>query len=284
MSTIEAAPSAKPRRLRISPTGAVGLGIVGFWLLVAVAGPSIAPYPPGHMTNAGVLGPMTGAHPMGTDYLARDVLSRIVWGARYTLGVALVATAMATIAGTTLGLCAAARGGWFDATLSRLLDAFISMPSKMFALVIISAFGSAIPVLIMTLAIIYIPGCYRLARSMAVNINAMDFVTVARARGERTFYIMRQEILPNMALTVLTDFGLRFVFIVLLLSGLSFLGVGVQPPNADWGSLVRENIEGLREGAPAVIMPALMIASLTIGVNLLIDNLPRRRGVAAEGG
>ena len=283
MSTIEVAPTAKPRRLRISLTGAIGLGIVAFWLLVAVAGPTIAPYPPGHMTNASVLGPMSGAHPMGTDYLARDVLSRIIWGARYTMGVALIATAIATIAGTTLGLCAAVRGGWFDATLSRLLDAFISMPSKMFALVIVSAFGSSIPVLILTLAIIYIPGCYRLARSMAVNINEMDFITVARARGEHTFYIMRQEILPNMVLTVLTDFGLRFVFIVLLLSGLSFLGVGIQPPNADWGSLVRENIEGLREGAPAVIMPALMIASLTIGVNLLIDNLPKRRRATTEG-
>jgi peptide/nickel transport system permease protein len=283
MSAAETAPAVAPRRRRISALGVLGLGIVAFWLLVAAAGPVIAPYPPGYMGNAGVLGPMSAAHPLGTDYLGRDVLSRIIWGARYTTGVALVATAIASLAGAMLGLCAAARGGWFDAALSRLLDAFISMPSKMFALVIVSAFGSAIPVLILCLAIIYIPGCYRLARSMAVNVNAMDFVTVARARGERTFYIMRREIFPNMVPTVLTDFGLRFVFVVLLLSGLSFLGVGIQPPNADWGSLVRENIEGLREGAPAVVMPALMIASLTIGVNLLIDNLPKRRAGAMDG-
>jgi len=283
MSTLDTVPALRARRIRVSPSGTAGLAVVAFWLLVAVAGPAIAPFPPGHISDAGVLAPISRAFPMGTDYLGRDVLSRIVWGARYTVGVALLATAIASFTGTALGLCAAARGGWFDSVLSRILDAFISMPSKMFALVIVSAFGSAIPVLVVTLAVIYVPGCYRLSRSMAININAMDFIAVARARGERTFYIMRHEILPNMVLPVLTDFGLRFVFVVLLLSGLSFLGVGIQPPNADWGSLVRENIEGLREGAPAVIMPALMIASLTIGVNLLIDNLPQRRGATAEG-
>ena len=124
------------------------------------------------------------------------------------------------------------------------------------------------------LAVIYIPGSYRFARALAVNINTMDYVTVARARGERTRYLILHEILPNMAGPVLADVGLRFVFIVLLLSGPSFLGLGVQPPYADWGSLVRENIGGLPFGAPAVIVPSLAIASLTIGVNLLIDNLP----------
>lgn len=275
-------PSA--RRRRVSPLGLLGLGIVGFWIVVALAAPILAPYAPGFMTNGGVLSPISVKHPMGTDYLSRDVLSRVIWGARYTTGVALLATAIASSLGTGLGVWAAVRGGWFDAAVSRLLDAFISMPSKMFALVIVTAFGSSVPVLVFCLALVYIPGCYRLARSMAVNINAMDFVTVARARGERTGYITRREILPNMVAPVLTDFGLRFVFIVLLLSGLSFLGVGIQPPNADWGSLVRENIEGLRDGAPAVVLPALMIASLTIGVNLLIDNLPKQRLGALDRG
>lgn len=128
--------------------------------------------------------------------------------------------------------------------------------------------------LIGVLAVIYMPGSYRFARALAVNINTMDYVTVARARGERTRYLILHEILPNMAGPVLADVGLRFVFIVLLLSGLSFLGLGVQPPYADLGSLVRENIGGLPFGAPAVILPSLAIASLTIGVNLLIDNLP----------
>jgi peptide/nickel transport system permease protein len=205
------------------------------------------------------------------------MLSRVLFGARYTIGIALAATLLACAAGILLALLAAARGGWLDAAISRVLDALISIPSLMFGLVVIAALGASIPVLVLTAAVIYMPGAFRFARAMAVNINAMDFIRVARARGEGTFYIMRAEILPNMVLPVLTDFGLRFVFVVLLLSGLSFLGLGIQPPAADWGSLVRENLEGLSYGAPAVIMPALAIASLTIGVNLLIDNLPSRR-------
>jgi peptide/nickel transport system permease protein len=160
-----------------------------------------------------------------------------------------------------------------------VLDAVISLPSLLFGLVVVASLGASMGVLIGTAAVIYTPGAYRTARALAVNINALDFVIVARARGEGTFFIMREEILPNLLLPVLTDFGLRFVYVVLLLSGLSFLGLGIQPPYADWGSLVRENLEGLVDGSPAVIMPALAIATLTIAVNLLIDNLPTRREV-----
>jgi peptide/nickel transport system permease protein len=141
----------------------------------------------------------------------------------------------------------------------------------------VASFGSSVPLLILTAAIGFMPGSYRISRALAMNVQALDFVQAARARGEGIVYIMCVEVLPNMIGPVLADFGLRFVFIVLLLSGLSFLSLGVQPPDADWGSLVRENISGLAEGAPAVLMPALAIATLTIGVNLLIDNL-RRKG------
>ncbi|MCK6453019.1 MAG: ABC transporter permease [Alphaproteobacteria bacterium] len=267
----------------MSASGTVGLAVVGFWLVMTLAGPSIAPHGSGAMVGSEILAPMSREFPLGTDYLGRDMLSRILWGARYTVGLALIATLLACAMGVALGLFAAVQGGIGDAAISRVLDAFISIPSKMFALVMVAALGSSLPVLIGTVAVIYTPGCYRLARSMAVNISAMDFVTVARARGERTAFIMREEVLPNMVLPVLTDFGLRFVFVVLLLSGLSFLGVGIQPPAADWGSLVRENLEGLRDGAPAVIMPAAAIASLTIGMTLLIDNLPGRRRSTVEG-
>jgi peptide/nickel transport system permease protein len=150
----------------------------------------------------------------------------------------------------------------------------------MFALVIVAALGSSLPVLIGLIAFSYLPGSFRIARSLAVNINAMDFILVARARGEGKAYIVVREILPNMILPVLTDFGLRFVFSVLLLSSLSFLGLGVQPPNADWGALVRENIEGVFDAAPAVIAPAIAIATLTIAVNLMIDGLGGRNARA----
>ncbi|TGR74213.1 ABC transporter permease subunit, partial [Mesorhizobium sp. M1C.F.Ca.ET.193.01.1.1] len=134
--------------------------------------------------------------------------------------------------------------------------------------------GSSIPVLILTLAVIYIPGAYRFARALAVNINTMDFMTVARVRGESTAYLIGSEILPNIIRPVLADFGLRFVFIVLLLSGLSFLGLGLQPPVADWGALVREKIGGLPFAAPAVVVPSLALASLTLSFNLPTAHLP----------
>jgi peptide/nickel transport system permease protein len=264
------------RALRIPLPGLVGLAIVLFWLIVALVGPRLAPYDVGNIVDTDVFGAVSDRFLLGTDYLGRDMLSRILYGARYTIGVALAATVLACLAGTTLGMAAAAAGGWTDAVMSRAIDALISIPGKMFALVVVAAFGSSIPVLIVTAAIIYTPGSFRITRSLAVNVNAMDFVQVARARGERTLYIMREEILPNVIGPVLADLGLRFVYVVLLLSGLSFLGLGIQPPNADWGSLVRENIGGLGEGAPAVIMPAFAIATLTIAVNLLIDNLPTR--------
>src|SRR5260221_8536054 len=173
-------------------------------------------------------------------------------------------------------MAAAAAGGWTDALMSRAIDALISIPGKMFALVVISAFGSSIPVLIIIAAVIYTPGSYRITRSLAVNVNAMDFVQVARARGERTLYIVREEILPNVVGPVLADIGLRFVYVVLLLSGLSFLGLGIQPPNADWGSLVRENIGGVRGGVPAGIIPALARGAANLPVHLLINKRPHR--------
>jgi peptide/nickel transport system permease protein len=271
----EALPSSRPRLgYRLNAVGAVTILVVLFWAVIAIFGPLMTPYPPGEIVDFNFFGPMTSQFWLGTDYLGRDMLSRIIVGARYTVGISLVAVLIACFVGVTLGMLAAVTGGWFDTVLSRLMDALISIPSKLFGLVVVAGVGSSIPVLILTLAVIYAPGAYRFARALAVNVNTMDFVTVARARGERKGYLMAQEILPNILGPVLADLGLRFVFIVLLLSGLSFLGLGVQPPNTDWGSLVRENIGGLSFAAPAVLMPSLAIATLTISVNLLIDNLP----------
>ncbi|CAE6719930.1 ABC transporter permease [Paraburkholderia aspalathi] len=262
---------------RFSVLGLIGLVLVTFWLIVAFIGPLVAPYKGGTLTSTEIFGRYSAAYPLGTDYLGRDMLSRILYGARYTMGLALAAAVLASLIGTFFGLLAAVSGRWVDEILSRLFDALISIPSKVLALVVIAAFGSSIPMLTTVAALAYIPGAFRISRSLAVNLMGLEYVQVARARGEGIFYIARVEVLPNMIHPMLADFGLRFVFIVLLLSGLSFLGLGVQPPNADWGSLVRENIGGLSEGAPAVLMPAVAIATLTIGMNLLIDNL-RRRG------
>lgn len=271
------------RRTRMSPLGRITAVVVVLCLAVAVCGPWIAPYPPGSIVSQTVFGPMTWAHPLGTDYLGRDMLSRVLSGARYTIGVALPATLIASGVGTLLGMLAASWGGAADQVLSRAMDTLISFPSLIFSLVVIAGLGSSVPVLIVTAAVIYTPGCYRIVRSIAVGINATDFVTAARARGERNLTVVLDEILPNMVAPILTDFGLRFVFIVLLLSSLSFLGLGIQPPYSDWGGLVRENLDGLAEGAPAVIVPAIAIAVLTVSVNLLIDSLPSR-GMARRAG
>ena len=214
-------------------TGRLGLAVILLWAVVSVIGPWIAPYPPGDMADTDYFGPMSGQFWLGSDYLGRDVLSRIIMGARYTVGIALAAVVLACAGGVLLGMIAAVIGGWFDRVLSRLLDAFNSIPHLLFGMVVVAAVGSSIPVLILTLAAMYMPGSYRFARALAVNVNTMDFVTVARARGERFGYIIMREIFPNILGPVLADLGLRFVFIVLVLSGLSFLGLGVQPPNAD---------------------------------------------------
>ncbi|WP_330647183.1 ABC transporter permease [Thioclava sp. FTW29] len=256
--------------------GRIGLAVILFWAVIAICGSALAPHPPGEIVDWDFFGAASGKFWMGTDYLGRDVFSRVLLGARYTVGIALASVFLACSGGVILGMVAAVAGGWFDMILSRLLDALNGIPSLLFGLVTVAAIGSSIPVLVGTLAVIYLPGAYRFARALAVNVNTMDFVTVARARGEGTPYLIAREIFPNILGPVLADLGLRFVFIVLVLSGLSFLGLGVQPPNADWGGLVRENIEGLSLGAPAVVFPCLAIASLTISVNLFIDNLPTK--------
>ena len=259
-----------------SLVGVVAALVILAWTLVAILAPYVIPHSIGDIVDDDYFGPMRQGLWLGSDYLGRDMLSRVLMGARYTVGISLAAVCIACFSGVVLGMIAAVTGGWLDTCLSRFLDAMNSIPSKLFGLVVVAAVGSSIPVLILTLAVIYIPGAYRFARALAVNINTMDFITVARVRGESTLYLIGSEILPNIIRPVLADFGLRFVFIVLLLSGLSFLGLGLQPPLADWGALVRENIGGLPFAAPAVIVPSLAIASLTISVNLLIDNLPQK--------
>lgn len=276
MTGISKRPSLQRMGYSFNWVGRIGLAVILFWSMVALFGPWLTPHPPGKIVDYDYFVPMTREYPLGTDFLGRDMLSRILMGTRYTVGIALAAVTLACTGGVVLGMIAAVVGGLFDMILSRLLDAFNGIPSLLFGLVVVAAVGSSIGVLIVTLAVIYLPGSYRFARALAVNVNTMDFITVARARGEGTPYLITREIFPNILGPVLADLGLRFVFIVLVLSGLSFLGLGVQPPEADWGSLVRENIEGLSEGAPAVIFPSVAIATLTISVNMFIDNLPTR--------
>jgi peptide/nickel transport system permease protein len=285
---VKSTPSAPDLSVGKVSHGPASLGLIGaamclLWLLVAMFGPWLAPHPVGEVVSDNVFDSISALYPFGTDYLGRDMLSRVLVGARFTVGLALIAAILASGLGTSCALLSVVSPKWLDEVISRLMDAFISIPSKMLALIMVSAFGSSVMLLVCTAVLSFAPGAFRIARSMAVNIEALEYVQVARTRGERRLYIACVEILPNMLNPVLTDLGLRFGFIVLLLSGMSFLGLGVQPPDADLGSLVRENIGGLNQGAPAIVIPALAIGTLTIGVNLFIDRLSSRRSRRSGG-
>lgn len=261
----------------LSISGRVGLLLSLFWVLMALFGTQLAPHSVDDIGGGPMLGGMTADNWLGTDYLGRDIFSRILYGAKFSIGLALTAALGASLIGTLLALLAAVAGRWLEELLGRVNDALLVLPGKVLALMIVAVFGSSLPMLILTAIFTYWPGAFRIAFAMASSLRNMDYVRASRLRGESRWYIAIHDILPNMVHPMLTDFGLRFVYIVLLLSGLSFLGLGVQPPYADWGTLVRENIQGLFEGSPAVLMPALAIASLTIGANLFIDSLQSMR-------
>ncbi|KAB7896940.1 ABC transporter permease subunit [Rouxiella sp. S1S-2] len=266
----------------LSNTGRAGLIMTLFWLGIALFGGWLAPYSVEDIAGGGINEGFSRAFLLGTDYLGRDMLTRVLYGARYSIGLALSAAILASVCGTLLALLAAMSGRWLEELLGRINDALLIMPGKIMALLMVAVFGSSLPMLILTAVITYWPGAYRIAYAMASNLRSMDYVQAANLRGESKLYIALTDVLPNMLHPMLTDFGLRFVYIVLLLSGLSFLGLGVQPPYADWGTLVHENLQALFDGSPAVLVPAVAIASLTIGVNLFIDSLQSRRAIRLE--
>ena len=285
-------PDAPPKRkIKLSWAGKVGVVVLIFWAIIVVIGPMISPYYEGDildeelfMVPGGDEYPDTDFQPpskivyLGTDYLGRDTLSRILYGARTTIGISFIATLWAYVIGVTLGIAAAVGSKLLDMTLSRLNDAVLAIPSLMLALVMIAALGSTIPLLILLTGIIYAASVFRIARSLGQEVMVSDFVEAARVRGEGLWWIITREILPNIAMPLATDFGLRFVWIILFISALSFLGLGVQPPMSDWGSMVKENLPGLIYGSIAPIVPSLAIATLTISVNMIVDDISAHSG------
>ena len=289
----EELPDAPPRRkLRLSWTGKLGVVIVAFWAIIVVIGPYIAPYHEADFLDESLfvvpgsddMYPDTDFQPpskiawFGTDYLGRDVLSRILFGARTTIGISLVACFLAYVVGVTLGIAAAVGTERFDMVLSRLNDAFMAIPHIMLALVVIAAIGSTVPILILVVGFIYATSVYRIARALGQDVMVSDFVEAARVRGEGSWWIITREILPNIAMPLATDFGVRFVYIILFIAALSFLGLGVQPPMSDWGSMVKENLVGLAYGAVAPLVPSVAIATLTISINLIVDDISAHSG------
>ena len=257
--------------VRKAPLSAqLGLLLCAAFTLVAALAHWIAPF-----DSAAIVGdvwmPISAKHWLGTDNLGRDLMSRLIQGTQTTLVIAGLATILSFTLGSVAGFVASVAGGWVDMALSRAVDVLMAIPTLIFALVVLSVFPSTVPVLILVMGILDSTRVYRLARAVAMDINVMDFVEAARLRGEKTSWIVFREILPNALTPLVSELGMRFIFAVLFLSALSFLGLGVQPPDADWGGLVKENKEGIVFGIPAGLAPAAAIALLTIAVNLVAD-------------
>jgi len=264
-------PGNGARELRTAPlTASFGMFIILVYAIAGIFAPWIAPYSESEIVSQS-FAPADETMLLGADQLGRDMFSRIVYGARNSVGIALLATTMAFIMGAFGGLLAATRGGLLDQILSRAVDVVMSIPSLIFALLLLSIFGTNVFVLIIIIAIIYAPRVFRLTRAVAGDIVVMDYVEAARLRGEGMWYLIRKEILPNSKAPLIAEFGLEFCFVFLLIAGLSFLGLGIQPPTADWGSMVRENATLISYGETTPLIPAAAIALLTVAVNFVVD-------------
>lgn len=257
--------------MRLPFAAAIGLFFTSLYFLMAIFAPLIAPYGMAEVVSREIWAPSSSEFWLGTDNLGRDLLSRMIYGGRTTIFIATAATIISFTTGSILGFLAAVMGGWTDQALSRFVDLIMSIPSLIFALVVLSVMPITVPMLIAIMGLLDATRVFRLARAVAVDINVMDYVEAATLRGEGKGWIIFREILPNALSPLVAEMGLRFIFMVLFISTLSFLGLGIQPPQADLGGLVKENAEGLTYGIGAALYPAVTIAILAISVNLVAD-------------
>lgn len=258
-------------RLLAAPLSAkFGMVVIAAYVVLAVFAPLIAPHGEAEVLGKAYL-PWSAEHWLGTDQLGRDMASRMFYAARNSMGIAFMATFLSFMTGGVLGILSALAGGWTDQALSRLVDALMAIPGLIFALMALALFGSSIPNLIMVIAAIDATRVFRLTRAVALGVVAQDFVEAAKLRGEGPLWIIAREILPHTLPPLITEFGLRYCFVFLTIAALSFLGVGLQPPAADWGSMVRQNATLITYGNITPLLPAAAIALLTISVNFVVD-------------
>ncbi len=258
------------------PTAWFGMIVILGYFILALGAPWISPYGQAQVFDTPYSPAFyeAGWDPhflLGTDQLGRDMLTRLIYGARNTIGIAIATTLLSFFIGGSLGILAAILRGWFEQLLSRLVDILMAIPSLIFSLMLLSIFGSNIPNIIFIIAVLDATRVFRLARAVAMNVVVMDYVEAAQLRGERLGWVMRREILPNILPPLVAEFGLRFCFVFLTIASLSFLGVGIQPPTADWGSMVRENATLITYGSITPLLPAGAIALLTVAVNFVVD-------------
>ena len=251
-------------------TAAFGLLVIAIYAAVAIAAPALAPFPEREIVGT-QFEAWSSEHVLGTDRIGRDMLSRLIYGARNTVGIAFATTALAFVVGSILGLWAALTGGWLDQVLSRFVDALMSIPALIFSLLLLTIFGTSVLTLILVIAAVDATRVFRLARAVAQGIVVMDYIEAAKLRGEGAWFLIRREILPNAMAPLVAEFGLRFCFVFLTISSLSFLGLGIKPPTADWGSMVRDNATLITFGDVTPLLPAGCIALLTVAVNFVVD-------------
>ncbi len=253
-----------------------GMIVIAAYVFVAVFAPWLAPYGEAEIFRT-PFAPWDETHRFGTDQIGRDILTRLIYGARNTMGIALVTTLLSFLIGGGLGLVAAINRSWLDQLLSRSVDVLMAIPSLIFALMLLSIFKPSVLSLIFIIAVLDSTRVFRLTRSVAINVVVMDYVEAAKLRGERLGWIMRHEILPNIMPPLVAEFGLRFSFVFLTIAALSFLGVGIQPPTADWGSMVRDNASMIQfaqydfKAGITPLLPAAAIGLLTVAVNFVVD-------------
>jgi peptide/nickel transport system permease protein len=272
----------RPRIPRLAQTipGKIGLVMLAFVLAVAFIGPLLAPH--GIAEPIGAPGtPPYGGAPLGTDYLGRDVLSRVLHGGPSVILIGTAATLLAYASGMTIGLIAGYQRSLVDPLLMRGVDVLLSFPALLVLLLLVAGLGSHIWVLIVGVALVQLPPIARIIRTATLEVSTRGYIEAAQARGERTSAILRREILPNVTPVVLADSGIRFGFSIILVASVNYLGLGLAPPAADWGLMIAENQQYISLNIWSVLAPAIMLAMLTVSVNLIADGYVQTLGRSA---
>lgn len=259
-------------------------GIAGTALVLAIAlfGPFAAPHSPSEIVSVPFQEPSRET-PLGTDFLGRDVLSRVLWGGRSLIGLAVGATVISYLGGITIGLIAGYSRSHVDPLLMRTMDILLAFPPLLFLLVLVTGVGPGPGGLVIGVALINLPGIARVVRAATLEVSVRAYVEAAVARGEKTHAVLRREVVPNIMSTILADLGVRLTFSILIIAAVTFLGLGLQPPAANWALMINENRSGITIQPWVIVVPALLIATLTIAVNLVADAVARSRGIYIVG-